>query len=155
MKHRAEPRVKEVLFEGVERARPAPGVIEAIRASSAVVICPSNPLISIGPILAINGVRAALRSATARVISVSPVVGGKTLKGPTDRMLRDLGMEVSALQVAKLYKDFLDVLVIDHADETIRSEVEQTGVQVVVAQTIMRGAEEKVKLAQAVVSIFQ
>ena len=154
VKHRAEPRVKEVRFEGVERARPAPGVVDAIRESSAVVICPSNPLISIGPILAVKGVRVALQSTPARVIAVSPVVGGKSLKGPTDRMLRDLGMEVSALQVAKLYKDFLNVLVIDHADETIRSEIERIGVQVVVAQTIMHGAEEKVKLAQVVISIL-
>ena len=88
------------------------------------------------------------------MIAVSPVVGGKSLKGPTDRMLRDLGMEVSALQVAKLYKDFLNVLVIDHADETIRSEIERMGVQVVVAQTIMHGAQEKVKLAQVVISIL-
>ena len=155
VKHRAEGRVKEIRFEGVERARPAPGVVEAIRESSALIICPSNPLISIGPILAVNGVREALGSTSARVIAVSPVVGGKSLKGPTDRMLRDLGMEVSALQVAKLYKDFLNVLVIDQSDEPLRAEIERLGVQVVVAQTVMRGAEEKVKLAQSVVSILK
>ena len=154
VKHRAELAVKGIRFEGIERARPAPGVMEAIGESAAVLICPSNPLISIGPILAVPGVRRALQDTSARALAVSPVVRGASLKGPTDRMLRELGMEVSALQVARLYQDFLDVMVIDPADQALRPDIERLGIQVVVTNTVMRGWREKKELAQVLVSLL-
>ena len=147
--------VKGIRFEGIERARPAPGVVEAIGESTAVIICPSNPLVSIGPILAVPGVRRALEDTSARVLAVSPVVGGASLKGPTDRMLLDLGMEVSALQVARLYQNFLDVLVIDTADQALRPDIEQLGIKVMVTRTVMRGAKEKKELARVLVSLLK
>ena len=155
VKHKAQLTVREIRFEGAENARPAPGVQEAVRDAAAVVLCPSNPLISIGPILAVPGVRDELKSTPAPVVAVCPLVGGASLKGPTDRMLRDLGMEVSALQIAELYRDFLDVLVIDHADAALKTEIEKLGIKVVVAATVMRSLEEKKNLATVVVSLLK
>jgi LPPG:FO 2-phospho-L-lactate transferase len=149
VKRRAQVAVRGIRFEDVEAARPAPGVAEAISGAEAVIICPSNPLISIGPILAVPGVRELLKETRARVAAISPVVGGASLKGPTDRMLADLGFEVSAAQVARLYADLIDVYILDHQDAGAREEVEQLGVKVVVTQTVMSGPAEKLALAQA------
>jgi LPPG:FO 2-phospho-L-lactate transferase len=155
VKRRAEPRVEEIRWEGIEKARPAPGVVETILESTAVLLCPSNPLISIGPILAVQGVREALRATSARAIAVSPVVGGRSLKGPTDKMLRDLGWEVSALQVAQFYRDFLDVFVLDRVDEAQKGAIEQLGLEVIVAHTVMQSLEEKIELAKRLVAFLQ
>ncbi|HKX32405.1 MAG TPA: 2-phospho-L-lactate transferase [Blastocatellia bacterium] len=148
IKRRAQPRVTGLRFERIESARPAPGVIESIRESDSIVICPSNPLISIGPILAVPGVREALRETNATVAAVSPVVGGASLKGPTDRMLADLGMEVSARQVAELYADFLDLFILDRQDQAARLEIERLGLQVEVTDTVMIDADRKLSLAR-------
>jgi LPPG:FO 2-phospho-L-lactate transferase len=155
VKRRAEPRVEEIRWEGIDKARPAPGVVEAILESTAVLLCPSNPLISIGPILGVQGVREALRATSARAIAVSPVVGGRSLKGPTDKMLRDLGWEVSAWQVAQFYRDFLDVFVIDRVDEAQKGAIEQLGLEVIVAHTVMQSLEEKIELAKRLVAFLQ
>ena len=101
IRRRCEPRLKAIVFENVERARPAPGVIEAIDEADGIVISPSNPLISIGPILAVPGVREALRRRRADVVAVCPLVGGKSLKGPSDKMMAELGYEVSAVGAAR------------------------------------------------------
>jgi LPPG:FO 2-phospho-L-lactate transferase len=129
-------------------------VIESILQSTAVIICPSNPLISIGPILAVPGIRQALRDTGATVAAISPVVGGASLKGPTDRMLSDLGLEVSAGQVAELYADFLDIFVLDRQDESARPEIERRGLQVLTADTVMSDSEKKLSLARTVLAIF-
>jgi LPPG:FO 2-phospho-L-lactate transferase len=125
-------------------------VIEAIRGASAVILTPSNPLVSIGPLLSVPGVREALRETPARIGAVSPIVAGMTIKGPADRMLRDAGLEASALGVAKLYADFLDVMVIDKADEALAPEIEALGLEVVVTDTIMASMEKKAALARTV-----
>lgn len=150
VKRRTEVKTREVLFEGVETAAPAPGVLEAINEAKAIVITPSNPLVSIGPILAIAGVREALAGAEAKVGAVSPIVGGKTLKGPADRMMRDLGMEATALGVARLYADFLDVFVIDTVDAGLAPAIADLGLEVVVTDTIMDSMERKRALAATV-----
>ena len=152
VKRRAQPRVQGIRFENIETANPAPGVSEAIIDSQAIIICPSNPLISVGPILAVPGIRQALRETKAKVIAVSPVVGGASLKGPTDRMLADLGMEVSAAQVARIYADILDLYVLDERDADARAEIESLGIKVRVTKTVMTNAEEKLKLAEEVLS---
>ena len=141
--------VRSLRFAGVEEARPAPGVIDAIAEAEAVIIAPSNPLVSVGPILAVPGVRQALRDATADVVAISPIVGGRALKGPADRMLASLGHEPSAVGVARLYGDFLDVLVLDREDEALAAEVESLGVRPEVTDTIMRDAASRQALAQA------
>ena len=152
VRERTEGHTREVTFDGVETAAPAPGVIEAIREASGVILTPSNPLVSIGPVLAVAGVREALRETSARVVAVSPIVGGRALKGPADRMLRDQGYSVSAVSIAKLYDDFLDVLVIDKADEGLAPEIEALGVDAVVTDTIMASMEKKQALARTVVA---
>lgn len=149
VKRRAEPRVLGLRFENIETAQSAPGVAAAINEADAIIICPSNPLISIGPILAVPGLRQMLIDTPAVVAAISPVVGGASLKGPTDRMLRDLGMEVSAAQVARLYADFIDVYIIDCCDAALADEIKALGLEVSVTETVMRGEAEKVALAEA------
>lgn len=155
VKHRTEDVVRGVRFEGADAAEPAPGVIDAIRDADVVCLAPSNPVVSIGPILAVPGVRDALRETAAQVVAVTPIIGGKTVKGPADRMMASLGMVASAAGVAEAYADFLDVLVIDEEDRALAGEVEMAGVRAVVAQTIMRGPAEKRALAEAVLAAVQ
>ena len=150
VKRRTEGHAREIIFDGAEAATPAPGVIESIHGASGVVVTPSNPLVSIGPVLAVPGVREALSETQAKVAAVSPIVGGRALKGPADRMLRDQGLDASAVTVAKLYEDFLDVLVIDAADEALAPEVEALGLDAVVTDTIMDSMEKKSALARTV-----
>jgi LPPG:FO 2-phospho-L-lactate transferase len=147
---RTEGHLREVVFEGVGGARPAPGVIEAIMEATTIIITPSNPVVSVAPILSVPGVRDALKSTEARVVAVSPLVGGKALKGPADRMLRDQGMEPNTVSVARLYEDFLDVLVIDNVDAELKPQIEGLGVEVAVTDTIMASMEKKSALARTV-----
>jgi LPPG:FO 2-phospho-L-lactate transferase len=149
VKHRAQPAVKGIRFENIASARPAPGVAEAIIDASGVIVCPSNPLISIGPILAVPGILDLLAETRAPVVAISPIVGGASLKGPTDRMLADLGKEVSPLTVAQLYNGFVDTFIIDRLDVAEKSGIEALGMKAVVTNTIMSGAAEKLALAQA------
>jgi len=150
VRRRTEGATREVIFAGADTASPAPGVLEAIRDATTVIVTPSNPLVSIGPILAIPGVREALRATSARVAAVSPIVGGKTLKGPADRMLRDQGMAASAASIAELYRDFLNVLVIDNVDAALKPEIEAFDLEVAVTDTIMSSMEKKAALARTV-----
>jgi LPPG:FO 2-phospho-L-lactate transferase len=155
VKRRTEDDVRAIRFHGIEKARPAPGVIDAIRNADLVAIAPSNPVVSIGPILAVAGVRDTLRETAAKVVGVSPIVGGKTIKGPADRMMASLGMTPTAAGVAQAYREFLDVLVIDEEDRDLAPTVEAAGVRAVVAQTIMRGPAEKRALAEVVLGAVQ
>jgi LPPG:FO 2-phospho-L-lactate transferase len=155
VKRRTEDAVRGVRFDGIERARPVPGVIEAIRGAHTVLIAPSNPVVSIGPLLGVPGVREALRETRAKVAGVSPIIGGKTIKGPADRMMAALGMTPTAAGVAEAYADFLDVLVIDEEDRDLAPAVEAAGVRAVVAQTIMRGPAEKRSLAEVTLGAVQ
>ena len=147
---RTEGHLREVVFEGADKASPAPGVIEAITGASAVIITPSNPLVSVGPILSVAGLREVLKSTPARVVAVSPLVGGRALKGPADRMLRDQGREPDAVTIAHLYEGFLDVLVIDNVDAELKPRIEALGVDVVVTDTIMDSMDKKSALARTV-----
>jgi len=153
VKRRAEPIVKKILFDGAEKAKPAPGVLEAIRDAERIIICPSNPLISIGPILAVPGIREALRSRRQNVIAVCPIVAGKSLKGPSDKMLAQLGHDSSAQGVARLYADFTGTFVIDPADESQKPAIEKFDMKVNVVPTVMTTRADKRKLARALLSI--
>ena len=110
-------------------------------------MCPSNPYISIGPILAAPGIRAALRAAPARILAVSPIVGGEALKGPAAAMMRQLGQEASAETVARLYHDFLDIFVLDHRDERLIEPLQALGLEVHAVETVMAGPASRVALA--------
>ncbi len=150
VKRNAQDKVMRVVFEGVEAAKPAPRVVESILNSEVVVICPSNPIVSIGTILSVQNIRAALRETKARVVAVSPIVGGHPIKGPADKLMGGLGLEVSAYSVAKLYKDFLDVFIIDQVDSAEKKRIEGLGLQVIATNTIMKTLEDKIKLAKTV-----
>jgi len=154
IKRRMNPKVKEISIKGIERAKPTLGVIEAIEESRGIIICPSNPIISIGPILAVQGIREALQRTHAKVVAISPLVGGAPLKGPADRLMRGLGLEVSSTQVAKLYRDFLDEIVIDEKDAFESDRIRSTGIKPVVADTIMSNDEKAQRLAERVLRLF-
>jgi len=150
VQRQAKDEILDVKFIGASAAKPSPGVLDAILDAETVVVCPSNPVVSIGTILAVDGVRDALKRTSARVVGVSPIVAGLPLKGPADKMLRSLGVEVSAFGVAKFYSDFLDAFVIDAMDAGLRSRIERLGIDVKVTNTVMKSLEDKVALALAV-----
>ena len=125
-----------------------PGVLEAIAHAAAILLAPSNPIVSVGPILAVPGLRDAVRSSSARKVAISPIVGGQALKGPADRMLRGLGHAVSPAGVARLYHDLVNTLVLDEVDAALADEVRALGMDAVVAQTVMHGPAEKRELAR-------
>ena len=155
VKRRARDRVAGVSFEGDSEAAPAPGVLEAIAQAEAIVVCPSNPFISIGPILAIPGIREALRERRERVAAISPIVAGRALKGPAAHMLRSMHMRSSAAVVAQLYADFAGIFVLDEVDRKQSREVDSLGIQPVVTNTIMTGLRERKSLARAVVTALE
>jgi len=150
VKRCARDEVFGVEFFGVDNAEPAASVIDAIVDAERVVVCPSNPVVSIGAILGVKGIRDALKRTDARKVAVSPIVAGAPIKGPADKLLRGLGIEVSAYSVAALYADFLDAFVLDVADLSEKERIEELGVEVRVANTIMRSLEDKVRLAKVV-----
>ena len=151
VRERCEPEVREVRFAGITDAHPAPGVIAAIEKADIVVLCPSNPLLSIGPILSLPGVRAALRD-HPRVTGVSPIVGGTALKGPADRLLESTGHQSSASAVALMYEDLLDMFVIDATDPEEAEKVEASGIEVRVVDTVMVNDAAAKRVARAALS---
>ncbi len=155
VKHRAEPVVKAIRFAGAERSEPAPGVLSAIANARGIVICPSNPLISIGPILAVPGIREALAARREDVVAVCPIVGGKSLKGPSAKMMVELGIEVSARGVAEMYRDISSRIVIDESDAGLRSQIEAVGIAVEVTRTVMDSEEDKWWLGHFLVNLLQ
>jgi LPPG:FO 2-phospho-L-lactate transferase len=144
--------VTAVRFDGAEGCRPAPGVLDAIGRARRVLIAPSNPLVSIDPVLAVPGIRAAVVARRADTLAVSPIIAGAALKGPADRLLRELGHEVSVTGVARLYAPLVGTLVIDEADAEHAAAVEAEGVRCVVAPTIMRDAERARDLAEVLLA---
>jgi LPPG:FO 2-phospho-L-lactate transferase len=150
VRRRCEPRIKQIRFDGIESAHPAPGVVSAILEADAVIICPSNPFISIGPILAVPGILDALKRTPAQVIAITPIIGGRALKGPAADMLRDLGHEVSARGVASVYRDFVDVFALDEVDGVFEPDIKELGMRVVVTNTVMSALEDKQRLARSV-----
>src|SRR5579863_1140753 len=163
VRERHQVEVRSVRFEGAENARPAPGVLESIASADAVVFAPSNPVTSIGPILAVPGVREALRSTSAPIVAVSPIVGGAAVSGPADKLMQKMGWPISIAGVAKAYEDFLDVLVVDRADEpVIATEQAKFGevtrsrngtVRFAATNTMMRSMDDKRTLAAFVLDV--
>jgi len=148
VKRKAQDEVIDVLFEGAEEAKPAPGVVYSILKAEAVILCPSNPIVSIGTILSLKDVIKAVEETKAKVAAVSPIVGGSPIKGPADKLMRGLGLNVSAYAVADLYRAFLDAFVIDQVDRMEKEQIEKLGLRVVVTDSIMRSLEDKVRLAR-------
>jgi len=150
-----EPIVREVIYDGIEVAVPAPGVCEALRDADGILIPPSNPIVSIGTILAVPGVRQALASRRARVVAVSPIVQGATLKGPADKLMLALGYEASALGVARYYDKLLDGFVLDTLDARLQEPIRSMGIDVRVTNAIMSGPSERRALAETVVQMLR
>ncbi len=144
----AQDDVLDVRFDGIEKAHTLPEVINSIMTADSIIVCPSNPVVSIGPILSLKGIRGALKETSAKVIAISPIVGGAPIKGPADKLMRSSGLEVSAYSVANLYQDFLDVFIIDHIDQGEKERVETLGLRTVETNTIMKTMVDKVKLAR-------
>ena len=153
VRRRQQPEVRRIVLDGIETARPSAAVRAAIGEAELVVIGPSNPLVSIGPILELDGVRDALVACGASKIAVSPIVGGRALKGPADRMLVSLGHESSALGVARLYAGLVDRFVLDEADASLAPAVEALGMGADVIPTVMRADADRVALAAAVMGL--
>ena len=143
--------VSAVRFAGADEARPGPGVLDAIERADAIVIAPSNPIVSIGPLLAIPGLRDAVAARRPQTVAVSPIVAGAALKGPADRMLRELGHESSVVGVARMYADLASVLVIDDADAALAPDVEAAGLRCVVVPTVMSSSEIAAALARTTI----
>ena len=150
VKRGAKDEVFGVEFLGADNAKPAAGVIDSVVNAELVIVCPSNPIVSIGTILAVKGVRDALRQTNAKKIAISPIIAGAPIKGPADKLLKGLGLEVSAYSVAKLYADFLDTFILDTADSAEKDKIEKLGIEVKVTNTIMRTLDDKIRLAKTV-----
>ena len=153
---RQEPEVHEVRFQGIDRARPTTEVADAFEKARAIVIAPSNPIVSVGPILALPGIRgliAGSRARGARVVAVSGIVGGKALKGPADRMLASLGLESRAIGVARIYADLADAFVLDTVDAAQEEAVAALGLETLVVDTIMTDDAARERLAREVIAL--
>jgi LPPG:FO 2-phospho-L-lactate transferase len=153
VKRRCTDVVQDVVFVGASESRPAPGVLDAIKDAEAILIAPSNPIVSIGSILAIPGIHDALHETSGMIVAISPIVGGAPIKGPADKLMQGLKMEVSPVGVARCYRDFLDVMVIDQLDEHLLGAIEDLGIPAVATNTIMSDGAAKKALAQKVLGI--
>jgi LPPG:FO 2-phospho-L-lactate transferase len=150
VRRRQQDDVLGVEFTGIETARPYAAALDTLHDAELIIVAPSNPIVSIGPILAIDAYRQALRDSQVPVIAISPLIGGKALKGPADRMLQSLGHESSALGVARLYDGLIDGFVIDHVDAELAAEIEDLGISVLVTDAIMHDVADRGRLAREV-----
>lgn len=153
VRDRARETVRAIRYAGARAARPADGVLSAIDGASLVVIAPSNPFVSIGPILAVPGIRLALRRTDAPIVAVSPLIGGRTVKGPADRMMRALGHQPRPSGLARIYADFLDGMVIDNADQAFAAKLRTAGLEVAMLDTLMSSPVRSVAVAKAVLEV--
>lgn len=151
IKYRMKPEVLGIDIKGISGASPCEGVIEAIENSRLIVICPSNPIISIGPILEVKGIRQALVECDAQVVAISPLIGGKPVKGPADRLMKGLGLEVSSYEIANLYKDFLDLMVIDTSDEVEKDNISRLGIGSFVTDTLISDDAKSEKISRSII----
>jgi LPPG:FO 2-phospho-L-lactate transferase len=149
----ADP-VRRIRFSGVEHARPAPGLLDAIAGADGIVICPSNPVVSIAPVLAVPGILEAVQAAPCRTVAISPIVGGAPVRGMADKLLPAWGVEVSARGVAGLYADLADGFVLDRADAEQAADVAALGLQALVAQTVMHTPDDAAALAKTALSLL-
>ncbi len=153
VRQRAQPEVTTVEYEGSKDACPSPGVDAALAHARILVICPSNPALSVEPIVAVTGMKERMASFPGLRVAVSPIVGNDAVRGPAGRIMAGLGQEVSVVGVARAYREFCDVLVIDHQDESLASAVQDIGIRPVVTNTIMETLQDRIDLAQAVLAL--
>lgn len=152
VKRKGKDKVLDVYFEGIKEAKPAPGVIESVTKADGVIIGPSNPVTSIGPILGVPGIRKALENVNAKRICISPIVGCEPISGPAGNLLRGIGVEVSSFGVASIYQGIIDEIFIDNCDESLNERIRTLGVNVFCTNIIMRNEADKLNLARLVIS---
>ena len=150
---RAEPKIFEVRYLGADTATAAPGFQDALARAGMLVMCPSNPYLSLGPILAIPAVRKKIRAFPGKKVCVSPIVGGDAVNGPAGKIMAELGKEVSCVQVAREYLDICDVLVIDVQDEALAPQIQEMGITPLVTSTIMKTSQDKIALAKKILAL--
>jgi len=155
VRRKTKPKVQGVVFRGAESARPAKDVAESIARARGIIVSPSNPIVSIGAILAIRGIKSALSKTTSKVVGISPSIGGKTVKGPADKLMKAVGIEASALGVAECYSGFLDTLIIDRLDRELAPDIKAIGIKPIVTSTLMKTMADKVRLAKVAISEFR
>jgi LPPG:FO 2-phospho-L-lactate transferase len=155
VKQRWQAEVQKVFYAGAEKSDPAPGVLEAISGAAGIILCPSNPVTSIGPILAVPGVRNALNEVTAPVVGVSPIIGGSAISGPAHKLMAAQGMEPSAFGVAQSYADFLDQFVIDREDEILKGKLQTLEIEVTATSIRMNSLADKQRLAREVLALIE
>jgi LPPG:FO 2-phospho-L-lactate transferase len=153
VREKSPANVRAVNLEAAGAAVPAPGVLDAIGAAEIVIVCPSNPVVSIGPILAVPGIRSAIEDAGVPVVAISPIIGGAPVKGPADHLLRAIDCEVSARGVAGLYRDLAQGFVFDEVDADQRADIEAMGLRAIAMQTLMSDIEKSTQLAAAAIEL--
>ena len=154
VREKCAPVVTGFRFDGIENAVPNSDLVSALGENpSAIILTPSNPYVSIDPILNVPGLREMLRDNKAPIIAVSPIIGGKAIKGPAAKMMAELGLEVSALEVARHYQGFIDALIIDETDASLAAAIARLGMEVVVAQTVMNSLQDRIDLAKVTVDL--
>jgi LPPG:FO 2-phospho-L-lactate transferase len=154
VRERCKPQVLDIRIRGLEEATPAPPFRQALAEAEAVILTPSNPVVSLGPILGLPGVRKMLRRSRVTKIAVTPLIGGEAVKGPTVPMMKAMGLPPTAPGVARHYADFLDIFVLDWQDETLRPEIEALGLTVHTTDTLMQNDADKARLAGEVLSLL-
>ncbi|MCW4033020.1 MAG: 2-phospho-L-lactate transferase [Candidatus Bathyarchaeota archaeon] len=153
VKRSSKDQVRDILFEGKKKAKPTPGVIESILNAELIIICPSNPLVSIRTILSVDGIEKALKETKAKTISITPLIGGSPIKGPLDKLMKGMGLEVSSFSIANMYKDFIDAFVLDVTDRHLKDKIESLRMDVYVIDTLMKGLKEKMRIAENILRI--
>ena len=152
VKHRWQPVVRGLMYEGSADAEPSPSVLRRIETADTIVICPSNPYLSIDPILSLHGIHDALLNASAPIIAVTPIIAGEAVKGPAAKLMKELGVEPSAVEVARHYADFINGFVLDVRDAELRQKIESMGMGVLVTDTLMHNSDERARLACEIVT---
>jgi LPPG:FO 2-phospho-L-lactate transferase len=153
VQHNSQPKAQAVRYQGAEQAQPAPALAQALAQAALVVLCPSNPILSLGPMLAIPGIRQGLLNVAGHTVAVSPLVGGAALRGPAAKLLGELGHQVSSLGVARHYLGLCDIFLIDHQDAALAADIGALGMRAVAESIIMNTEADKVALARRVLDL--
>jgi LPPG:FO 2-phospho-L-lactate transferase len=154
IKYRCKPEVLGIEFKGIENAKPVENVLNYIHDAKRIIICPSNPIVSIGTILQVDKIKNALVKEKKKIYAISPIIEGKTVKGPADKLMRTLGLEVSSVGVANYYRDFLGNFIIDHRDKNLKSKIESSlGIKTYCFDTLMTDLIKKKELAQFLINL--
>jgi len=153
IKNRCKPEVLGVEFKGIKEAKPVKGVLEYINKAKRIIVCPSNPIVSIDTILQIKGIKDNLLKVKKKVYAISPIIKGATIKGPADKLMKSLGLEVSCVGVANFYKDIIGHFIVDNKDCELKPEIEKLGIRTYCYDTLMTNLEKKIQLAQFVINL--